>query len=162
MENPFIGKGESVNDPSGMLTAARPGVPAGIAAVALAAGWASLSPSSTIPGQVQAGEVDGAQSGQLLVVDKSGHSLSVLDVESGNEIARDPTGHPPHEVALSPDGDRAYVTDYGSADRPGNTITVIGVERAEPVDTLSLGRHTRPHGIDVAEDGMAWVTGRSR
>lgn len=127
-------------------------------ALVLAAGWTTPFAGAAAPGRVQVGEGDGPQSASLLVVNKSGHSLSVLDPASGDERARVPTGRSPHEVAVSPDGERAYVTDYGSDARPGNTVTVVDLDRAEPVDTLSLGRHTRPHGIDVAPDGTLWVT----
>ena len=134
------------------------GILAAAVALVLTAGWTTPFAGAAGPGRVQIGEGDGPQSASLLVVNKSGHSLSILGPASGEERARVPTGRSPHEVAVSPDGERAYVTDYGSGDRPGNTVTVIDLHRAEPVDTISLGRHTRPHGIDVAPDGTLWVT----
>lgn len=129
--------------------------------VGLAVGWAARSDPAAAPGRAPADGKNEQQAGQLLVVNKSGHSLSVLDPASGDELWRVPTGRSPHEVAVAPDGGRAYVTDYGSGERPGSTVTVVDLRRAEPVDTVSLGRHTRPHGVDVAPDGeRVYVTNR--
>lgn len=94
----------------------------------------------------------------LLVVNKSESTLSFIDPTTGEELARVPTGHAPHEVAVSPDGRRAYVTDYGTGPRAGTTLTVIDVPQRRVVRTVDLAPHTRPHGVVVAEDGTVWVT----
>lgn len=88
-----------------------------------------------------------ARDGYLLAVNKAGASLSVIDARAGREVARIPTGHAPHEVAVSPDGRTAVVTNYGTGPEPGNTLTVIDLERLEPAATIDLGEQTRPHGI---------------
>ncbi len=112
------------------------------------------------PGSADAryGDYDNAPGARLLVVNKSGHSLSVLDPSSGREVATVPTGRSPHEVAVSPDGRFAYVTDYGSAEEPGRTITVVDLEEPGVRETLDLSPHSRPHGIQVLDDGTLWVT----
>lgn len=127
------------------------------AAAGVAALWAARSGAA--PSDRSGGaERSRPDTARLLVVNKSGHSLSILDPASGEERARVPTGRSPHEVAVGADGGRAYVTDYGSGDRPGNTVTVVDLRRAEPADTFALGRRTRPHGIETAADGSLWVT----
>lgn len=100
----------------------------------------------------------GGEAPVLLVVNKSDHTLSLVDPRTGREHAVVPTGHGPHEVGVSHDGRYAFVTDYGSRERPGSTVTVIDLQRRAVHDTISLGRHTRPHGIDVLADGTFWVT----
>jgi YVTN family beta-propeller protein len=95
---------------------------------------------------------------QLVVVNKSSNSLSVIDPVTRQEVAEIPTGFAPHEVGISPDGLLAYVTDYGTGPEPGSTITVIDLGQAEPIAKIELGAHTRPHGIVVATDGTIWVT----
>jgi YVTN family beta-propeller protein len=99
-----------------------------------------------------------AQEGVLLVVNKSESTLSFVHAPSRTEVAEVETGFAPHEVALSPDGRWAYVSDYGTGPEPGNTVTIVDVAARSTVGTIDLGAHTRPHGITVAGDGSVWVT----
>ena len=92
------------------------------------------------------------------MVNKSSNTLSIVDPGSGSEVGVVEVGFAPHEVAVSPDGRTAYVTDYGIGSRPGNTVSVVDLGRRERVRTVDLFQHTRPHGIDVAPDGDLWVT----
>jgi len=94
----------------------------------------------------------------LLVVNKSSNTLSVVDPESGAEVRVFETGLAPHEVAVSGDGRFAYVTDYGTGQQPGNTVTVVDLENMAVTGAISVAPHTRPHGVAVAEDGSVWVT----
>jgi YVTN family beta-propeller protein len=96
------------------------------------------------------GDEDG---GRLLVVNKGESTLSVIDVRDGREIARIPTGHAPHEVAVSPDGRLAVVTNYGTGPQPGSTLTVIDLARLEAAATIDLDGQLRPHGIAWFQDG---------
>ncbi len=96
--------------------------------------------------------------GQLLVVNKSSNSLSIVDPETRETMAEIATGFAPHEVAVSADGRFAYVTDYGTGQQAGNTITVVDLESREVVRTISLAPHTRPHGIAMVSDGTFWDT----
>jgi len=95
---------------------------------------------------------------KIVVVNKSASTLSIMDAVTRTELAVVPTGFSPHEVAVSRDGRFAYVSDYGTGPRPGNTVTIVDIAEASPVGTISLGSHTRPHGIAVAADGTVWVT----
>lgn len=90
--------------------------------------------------------VPATQGDTLLVGNKSEASVSLIDLDSGREVARAKTDPGPHEIAVSGDGALAVVTNYGT-DTPGNTLTVIEVERGESVGTIDLGEYTRPHGI---------------
>ncbi|HSH44409.1 MAG TPA: hypothetical protein VK966_01000, partial [Longimicrobiales bacterium] len=141
-----------------------------VAVLALAGMGAAVTFSGPAPGREDAASpsdgdaapgapgMAGAQAGWLLVVNKSGSTLSVLDPATGDEVARIPTGHAPHEVAVSSDGRWAYVTDYGTGPEPGSTVTVVDLEALEAVGTIDLGDHSRPHGVWVALDGGVWVT----
>jgi YVTN family beta-propeller protein len=93
--------------------------------------------------------------GRLLVVNKAEASLSVVDLAQRGEIARIPTGDSPHEVAVSPDGQIAVVTNYGTRAEPGNTLTVVDLGTLQPVATIDLGEQLRPHGI-------TWLPGTGR
>jgi len=89
----------------------------------------------------------------LVVLNKSEASASLIDLESGEEVARVPTGEGPHEVAVSPDGSTAVVGNYGTQGNPGKTLTVIDVPSASVVKTIELGEYSRPHGIEYLSDG---------
>lgn len=94
-----------------------------------------------------------AVDGLLLVVNKGESTLSVVDPRRGEEVARIPTGHAPHEVAVSPDGRWAVVANYGTGNEPGNTLTLVDLDALEAVDEIDLGEQTRPHGITWHPDG---------
>ncbi len=90
--------------------------------------------------------------GTLIVLNKDEASASILDLATGEEIAKLPTGVGPHEVAVAGDMRTAVVADYGK-EEPGNTLTVIDLATLEVVRTIDLGKHTRPHGILFLRDG---------
>ncbi len=93
----------------------------------------------------------------LVVLNKSEASASLIDVGTGKEVARVPTGDGPHEVAVSPDGRTAVVCDYGGRGAPGSTLTVIDIESATVMQTIDLGEYHRPHGIEYFKDGKRVV-----
>lgn len=93
----------------------------------------------------------------LLVLAKSGATVHALDADSGETLFSLPTGAGPHELAVSPDGSRAVVADYGAAGpdgyRAGTTLSVIDLVAREVSATLTLDSHTSPHGIQFLPDG---------
>ena len=112
--------------------------------------------------------VESAAADLLVVLNKSDHEAVLVDPVSFKTVVKVPTGHGPHEAAVSPDGRRAYVCNYGMTgvfregerrDEPGNTLSIVDLEKRAVVDTFDLGEFTRPHGIAVSRDGQRlWVT----
>ena len=103
----------------------------------------------------------------LIVLNKSAHEAVVVHPTSKETLTRFATGQGPHEVAVSADGSRAYVSDYGayavfkdgSRSGPGKTITVLDLKGGKVAATWDLGDYTKPHGIAVSRDGKSvWVT----
>lgn len=95
-----------------------------------------------------------APSGDLVVVaNKQAASVTVLDAATGRAVATLPVGQGPHEVAASPDGRWAVVTNYG-AQAPGSSLSVIDLDRLQVVRTIDLGEYRRPHGIAFLPGGM--------
>lgn len=88
----------------------------------------------------------------LLVGNKGANTVSLIDVKSGETVALAETGEGPHEIAVSGDGKLAVVTNYGTGEAPGNTLTVIEIEPGRAVGTIDLGEYTRPHGIVFMPD----------
>jgi YVTN family beta-propeller protein len=93
-----------------------------------------------------------AQTGTLIVLNKSDNNASLIDLATKTVIATIPTGVAPHEVAVSPDGTLAVVSNYG-AKEPGNSLTVIDIPARRKREDLDLGEHKRPHGIAWLKDG---------
>jgi DNA-binding beta-propeller fold protein YncE len=83
----------------------------------------------------------------LLVVRKSAGALDFVDPGSGLRLASVPVGVAPHEVSVSPDGRFAVVSNYGTRDQPGSTLSVIDLEQPRELRRIGLAPHTRPHGV---------------
>lgn len=109
----------------------------------------------------------------LLVCNKAAHSLSIFLPGERREVATLPTGRGPHEVAVSPDGALAVVSDYGDQ-KPGQTLTVVDVGRRQVVRTIDLvsddvdaaGKprqkaFLRPHGVQFVAPDRVVVTSES-
>lgn len=100
------------------------------------------------------GMIGGPTAAQTLVVGNKGEdTVSFVDLASGRERARVPTGRMPHEVAISPDGRQAAVVAYGST-----TIDVFDVKTATKLRTIDLSPNTRPHGLVWLRDGTLVAT----
>ncbi len=109
----------------------------------------------------------GAQT--LVVLNKSAHTASLIDAESGKTLSELPVGRGPHEVIVSPDGRLAYVSNFGRYGRcpagdtmcktPGNTISVLDLIERTVKTTYDYGSNTGQHGLVISRDGkLLWVT----
>lgn len=96
-----------------------------------------------------------AQASTLIVGNKVEHTVSFIDLDIGEEIARRETGRAPHEIAVSPDGKTAVLVSYREQNFNGNTLHVFDVATATPKGEISLGAHLGPHGLK-------WIPGTSR
>jgi len=105
----------------------------------------------------------------VVVACKSEFQLALVDPATEKVLVKLPTGRGPHEVAVSPDGRMAYVSNFGRYsvypagdtlhDKASNTITVIDLVDRKVKTTFDLGTHTGPHGMVVSHDGkIVWAT----
>jgi YVTN family beta-propeller protein len=83
----------------------------------------------------------------LLVVRKTDGALDFVDPGSALRLASVEVGHAPHEVSVSPDGARAVVSNYGTREQPGHSISIVDTVEPGEILRIDLGRHTRPHGV---------------
>lgn len=87
-----------------------------------------------------------AQEGTLLVANRVGGSISMIDLATKVEIARLPIGpFVPHEVHVSPDGRWALTGEYGPNPAPGRHVVLIDIVNARIVGRIDLGPDSRPH-----------------
>lgn len=98
----------------------------------------------------------------LVVANKAEATVSLLDLRSGEVLATLPTGEGPHEVAVSPGGRTAVVTNYGSRGAPGGSLTVLDVPEARVLRTVDVGPGARPHGVVFLDEARALVTAEGR
>ena len=106
---------------------------------------------------------------RFVVLNKSEHTASLIDPESGKTLAKLPVGRGPHEVIVSPDGRTAYVSNFGPygicppgdtmCKTPGNTITVLDLAERKVKTTYDYGTNNGQHGSVISRDGkLVWVT----
>jgi len=91
--------------------------------------------------------------GTLLVGNKGENTISFIDLPSGRELGRAPTGPMPHEIAVSPDGRQAAVVAYG-----GRTIDIFDIAGRTKLRTIDLSPNQGPHGIAWLPDGRILAT----
>lgn len=89
------------------------------------------------------GQAPSGLQGTIIVLNKSGHDASFIDLASGSMVATLATGRGPHELVVTSDGRWAVGTDYSG----GNSLTVFDVSVPEVVRTIDLSDYPRPHGI---------------
>lgn len=98
-----------------------------------------------------------SQSGTLIVLNKSDDTADLIDLKSQKSFATLPTGDGPHEVAVSENGKTAVVTNYGRANWPGNSLTVIDIAAKKVIKTITLD-YKAPHGIEFISEDQLLVT----
>ena len=99
----------------------------------------------------------------LLVVRKSDDAIDLVDPGSGARLAAVSLGYAPHEVSVSPDGRLAAVTNYGSREKPGSTLSIVDLEQPRELRRIDLAPHARPHGVAwFAPDRIAVTTEGSK
>ena len=96
--------------------------------------------------------------GLLLVANKSDDTVDLIDLATAESVATLPTGHAPHEIAVSPDGRWAVVSNYGDRAEPGASLTILDLQSRTVARTIDLGEHTRPHGLAFVGDAAVAVT----
>jgi YVTN family beta-propeller protein len=85
-----------------------------------------------------------------------GHTVIPVDVSPGGGGAQAPfgVGTYPDAIAVTPDGERAYVANYTS-----NSVTPIDLVTGTALPSIPLGADAGPAGIAIAPDGkIAYVT----
>lgn len=95
-----------------------------------------------------------AAAATLMVGNKIEGTVSFIDLETGEEVARRETAPSPHEVTLSPDGATLVVVSYMEDGYVGHELDVLDVATATRLERIDIAPHQAPHGI-------MWVGGSS-
>jgi YVTN family beta-propeller protein len=104
-----------------------------------------------------------AARGLLVVANQFEHTALLVDPETRREVAKVVVGVNGHEVAVSKDGQFAYVPIYGNAGvgKPGTdgtSIDVVDIRERKLAYTIDLGKPLRPHEPAIGPDGRLYVT----
>ncbi|WP_299474878.1 YncE family protein [uncultured Roseibium sp.] len=94
-----------------------------------------------------AGTTLSASAATLMVGNKYAGTVSFVDLDTGQEVQRPITGGSPHELAVSPDGDKVVVVSYLEDGYIGRELNVFDVATAEHLKTIDISPHMAPHGI---------------
>src|SRR5580704_8466519 len=86
----------------------------------------------------------------LLVLEKNGTQLDIIDPTTLKIVAKVPAGPDPHEVIASADGRLAYISNYGGAQSSLHTISVIDLIAQKPLPAIDLAPLHGAHGLDFA------------
>ena len=85
--------------------------------------------------------------GKLYIVNKRSSSITVFDLYQGKEITEIPIEVEPHDPTTLTDQSKVVVTNYGTPEVLGKTITVINTKTNTIEKTIELEGSIAPHGI---------------
>lgn len=91
----------------------------------------------------------------VLILSKDDGNLAIVDASTLKILAKVPVGVNSHEVTASPDGGRAYVSNYGNGSE--NTITMVDLPNHKRLAKVDLGPLYGPHGMTYV-GGHVWFT----
>ncbi len=98
---------------------------------------------------------------QILVLNKSDNTLSVLNPDNLATLFQVPTDDSPHELVAVPAKQLAIVANYGSQ-HPGNTLSIIDLNEKKEIRKIDLGAILKPHGLDIRDNSVFFTAERSR
>lgn len=85
--------------------------------------------------------------GKLYIVDKLSSDIKVFDLFEGKELTEIYIETEPHDIATLTGQNRVVVTNYGTNEVVGNSITVINTKTNTIEKIIELQGSLRPHGI---------------
>lgn len=102
----------------------------------------------------------------IIATVKENVSLSAFDAATGEITAVVPVGikdvSKPHEICITNDGTRAFVSLYGDKDygpnTPDNRLAVVDLTEMKLLGHVDLGLYAGPHALVTDRDGKIWAT----
>jgi YVTN family beta-propeller protein len=104
-----------------------------------------------------------AQAADLLIVlNKSDDTASILDAKTGVARGTVSVGHAPHEAEVLADLGIVAVSNYGTRESAGHTLSLIDPDKMQLVGSVELGEGARPHGMRTLPNGQLLVTAEGK
>ncbi|HJW95447.1 MAG TPA: YncE family protein [Thermoanaerobaculia bacterium] len=85
----------------------------------------------------------------VAVINNHENSLALIDVQKHAVAAIVPVGNGPHEVAITGDGRTAIVSNYGTKDAPGSSLSIVDLASMKETKRVSVAPLSRPHGLAI-------------
>jgi YVTN family beta-propeller protein len=121
-------------------------------------GLLGLAVAAAAPRAASMPTQSGGQGPTLLVLNKEDATLAFVDPSTGKVTGLVKTGEGPHEVVVAPnEWLLAFVSNYGSNNTPGSTISMIDVLLRKELRRIDVSPIRRPHGLAFV-DGKLWFT----
>jgi len=106
-----------------------------------------------------------SSNGFVLVANKGDNALGIIDPVAGQQLAEIPEGGVTgHEIAVSPDGSKAYVPVYGDSGvgmpgTDGSNLVVIDLAARKVIGNVDFGKGVRPHlPVFGPKNGLLYVS----
>ena len=106
-----------------------------------------------------------SSNGFVLVANKGDNALGIIDPVAGQQLAEIPEGGVTgHEIAVSPDGSKAYVPVYGDSGvgmpgTDGSNLVVIDLATRKVIGNVDFGKGVRPHlPVFGPKNGLLYVS----
>jgi DNA-binding beta-propeller fold protein YncE len=91
--------------------------------------------------------------GTVLVVNQASDTVTLIDLASMEAYMHVAVVGGPHEVAVSPGGKRAIVTNYYKrGGEPQKTLSLISLPDGATIRTIDLGEFSTPHDVQWVND----------
>ncbi len=105
--------------------------------------------------------ISNAAAQTLLVLNKEGN-VAIVDPKSQTVLGRAPTGDGPHEGVATTDGKLAVASNYGTAQAPGHTLSVIDIATRKEIHRVDVAPLEQPHGLFAADGKVYFTAERSK
>lgn len=105
-----------------------------------------------------------AARGELIVVNKLAGKVQFFDADSLAMLSEIEMAKFPHEVVISPDRNKAYISIYGqgvfskNSEAPGREVAIIDLASRTQIGTIDVSPYRAPHGMAFDSDGVLWVS----
>lgn len=97
--------------------------------------------------------------GTVVVVNQGSDTVTLIDLATMEAYRHVGVVGGPHEVAVSPDGKRAMVTNYFKrGGGPQNTLSLISLPDGATIKTIDLGEYSTPHDVQWVNDSQVVCT----
>ena len=97
--------------------------------------------------------------GTVVVVNQAADTVTLIDVAAMEAYRHIPVVGGPHEVAISPDGRRAIVTNYRKRGAgPQKALSLISLPDGAVLKTIDLGEYRAPHDVHWVNDRQVVCT----